>query len=156
MFPLPDEKLRDELAQEWLVIWQWPWKMPIIKIRQYFGAQIALYNAFLSHFTAWAIALAVLAAPTTIEMIHHADGGTTDDDEEGEPTPVLRVVFLMSVTAWCVLMLETWKQKQARIAMKCGTTDAARTAPTRPEFEAVTNGQSHKGKQHPSLHCTTE
>ena len=43
--------------------------MPITAIRTYFGAQIGLYNAFLSHYASWSIALAAIAFPAGLEML---------------------------------------------------------------------------------------
>ena len=75
-------------------------------------SQIALYNAFLVHYASWAIVLAVISIPCSVEMIWYPGNKS------------MRVVFIITIALWCALMLEFWKRKQARYAMQWGTMNA--------------------------------
>lgn len=54
-FPLMDRVPKMALRNTW---YNWdcvfkPWTLPSLDIREYYGAQIALYHSFLSHYATW-------------------------------------------------------------------------------------------------------
>jgi len=77
---------------------------------------------FLSHYCTWSISLAIVAMPCLVEQTLFPE------------SKAVRILFIVAVTVWATLMLETWKRSQSRIVMFWGTTNAAEAAPNRATF----------------------
>ena len=50
LFPIHNYPLKDALAKSWMPL-DWPWKMPIDQIKEYFGEEVGFYFGFLSALT---------------------------------------------------------------------------------------------------------
>ena len=87
---IPPSACPPHIPQEWYRWIQWPWNMPITSIREYFGAQIALYFSFLGHYTSWSLGLAIFGLPSTIEQASFPHAKS------------MRIIFVIGVAVWSV------------------------------------------------------
>jgi len=143
----------DELRELWGKILKVPWHQPYDQIRDYFGEKIALYFAFLGHYTMWLFAAAFVGVPLFLHQMAEIDindpGGSLFapssvlQDANGNWyvqvwTDVPEVgIFAIFISLWGTFMLEFWKRKQARLALRWGTSSFEAMEVTRPEFNAT-------------------
>jgi hypothetical protein len=87
-----------------------PWDVPVEEVQTYFGEQVAMYFAFLAHFTRW------LWFPTIVGLaafIHQ------------EAVGKLSISWLsalgVSMTLWSTGFIESWKRRQIDWACHWGT-----------------------------------
>ena len=107
-FPLHDYNELVQLQEDWLVLWQWPSNQPFTKIRNYFGEKLALYYVFLGHYTA------CLGWPSIIGGVVFGVWKTYQTNYEHWTL----AVYAIYITAWSTVFIETWKGRQARVAME--------------------------------------
>jgi hypothetical protein len=131
----------DELFNKWNRLMKFPWDQPIDDIRDYFGEKIALYFAFLGHYTYWLASAAFLGFLVFIHQLADINYGTGNinffdvsrlqnvTDLEVNKTRLEVVVFSEVPTAaffaifislWASFMIEFWKRKQSRLALRWG------------------------------------
>lgn len=123
-YPLHDKKTNSQLLD---YIYRWsvfPWDSPIEDMRQYFGEKVALYNAFLAHYSLWLIWPSIIGI--TFQLVVW---GTLDFSH-----PVLPF-FALLISLWSVLMLEFWKREESYFSLFWGTTDYEEKEQDRPQFE---------------------
>jgi len=128
-FPLHSRPHRAQLRSSWLVWRQLPNKQPISEIKNYFGEEVALYFAFIGHYTTWLLPLSVFGLLSFFDQVI-----------EQSPAAIGSFVFCFLVAFWAVLMLKFWERKQAKLAMMWGTTDFETEELIRPSFK----GYKHK------------
>uniref|UniRef100_A0AC35U6K4 Anoctamin n=1 Tax=Rhabditophanes sp. KR3021 TaxID=114890 RepID=A0AC35U6K4_9BILA len=122
IIPLHQREILKRLQQEWLFnVFN---EQPIDKIKDYFGTEIAMYFAWLSHLTAF------LCAPAAMALLMFFISGfeiktniESDDKESSLFTDICFVVFAFFNCVWSSTYLEFWKRKQAELAFKWGTYD---------------------------------
>ncbi|KAH9262281.1 hypothetical protein BASA82_000674 [Batrachochytrium salamandrivorans] len=147
----------DELFEKWNGWLKAPWNQPLDDIRDYFGEKIALYFAFLGHYTKWLFPAAFLGALVFIHQLINIGSGTGSynffnvtgiasvTDEFNVTTEIVVVysevpesaAYALFISFWGSFMIEFWKRKQSRLAMEWGTSDFEQTEVVRPEFIAT-------------------
>ncbi|CAM9522050.1 unnamed protein product, partial [Discosporangium mesarthrocarpum] len=126
-FPLHDDKRRSKLVDAWLKGWHHVESLPYDGIKGYLGEKIGLYFAFLGHYTAWLAPLSVLGIGTLVDQV-----------VEGNVDSTLTPYFSVFVALWAVTMLEFWKRKESRLAMRWGMSDFEESEQNRPQFKGDT------------------
>lgn len=124
VYPLQEDTT--ELASKWLNFCTaiLPWRQPFDDLKDYFGAQIALYYKFLGHFSTWLLFPGGFGLIVAIEHIVNKHIGG----------PLLPV-FCVFICLWATLMMENWKRKEANTALEWGMTEFEETEAVRPEFK---------------------
>ena len=99
------------------------------QIRDYVGDRLALYFAFVHHFTAGCALSAFVGVATTFIM--YLEASVID-----RPRAKSRMLPFFSAfqCIWAIALLEHWKRKESRLAMRWGTLGLAETVPDRPGF----------------------
>mmetsp|Transcript_6784 Transcript_6784/g.10767 ORF Transcript_6784/g.10767 Transcript_6784/m.10767 type:complete len:757 (-) Transcript_6784:247-2517(-) len=127
-FPLHNDKDRKALKEAWI---PGAWRrlcmfgrQPLTQIRGYLGAKIAMYFAFMEHYTKWLVSLSILGLVLFAWSIKERTLSSSLLPSAG--------VF---VAFWAVLLLEYWKRKEVRLAMEWGMTDFEEAEKDRPEFK---------------------
>jgi len=110
-----------------------PRKQPLAEIRHYFGEKIALYFAFVGHYTSWLTFLAAAGALCVLLDVLARLGIVT-------MAVVLysAAIFSMVVAVWGVCMIGQWVQKEALLALQWGMDDFEKEELERPEYHLNT------------------
>jgi len=141
----------DELFAKWNRMAKLPWNQPLDDIRDYFGEKIALYFAFLGHYTMWLSVAAIIGLALFIHQLANIQRFTgkanffdvTDlvnvtGSSEAEVVVYSEVpeapFFSLFIAFWATFMLEFWKRKQSWLAMRWGTSNFEQSEVIRPEF----------------------
>ena len=139
----------DELFDKWNRLRKLPWDQPLDDIRDYFGEKIAFYFAFLGHYTKWLSVAAIIGLAIFIHQLVSLTQGTGEPNffnaakvvnVSSQPQIVIFTqvpeagIYAIFVAFWATFMLEFWKRKQARLALKWGVSNFERTEVLRPEF----------------------
>mmetsp|Transcript_9856 Transcript_9856/g.17332 ORF Transcript_9856/g.17332 Transcript_9856/m.17332 type:complete len:968 (-) Transcript_9856:264-3167(-) len=147
----------DQLFKEWNALGSMPWHQPLEKIRNYAGEKIAMYFAFLGHYTLWLLAPAIIGTVIfgrQVYFVYVATGGYDVVGPGGaEIIPVLndeneivdfntdlhtRVpeapIFALFISLWASFLIEFWKRKQATFALKWGMSNFEKEANNRVAF----------------------
>jgi len=130
-FPLHNDAERAALRRAWLPtvreqLYRNPAKQPVWDIKQYLGEKVAMYFAFLGHYTNWLLGLSLIGILVTVY-----------DGLVGTLSSVMTPYFAAFVAFWAVLMLEYWKRRQATLAMEWGMTEFEEEQLDRPEFHGT-------------------
>jgi len=114
---------------KWSAIWTQFWNQEIDCVRDYFGAEIALYFCFLGHYTKYLAVPAVTSIGFTIWQLIR---GSMDDSWS-----VVQISFGIINFMWGGLMVKTWKREQATKALYWGTMGCEDNEEMRPEYSYV-------------------
>jgi len=155
----------DRLFHEWNSMSIKPWKQPLEKIRGYAGEKVALYFAFLGHYTFSLVLPAFLGTILFIHQLIQLQDRTGGMDLIGpgasEIIPELQDVtltngtvvqelgyrtelytevveapaFAFFISLWATVFIETWKRRQSRLAMEWGMSDFEQEVQNRVEFK---------------------
>jgi hypothetical protein len=87
-FPLHDELIVDNLADEWMGINVQPWQIPVDEIRNYFGDRLAFFYSQLGLYQCWLLGLALLGI-IIYTFLHYSLHPSTE-------------IFVLK--AWCLLI----------------------------------------------------
>ncbi|CAM9486276.1 unnamed protein product [Ascophyllum nodosum] len=126
-FPFHDEDRRTSLFERWIKVYSLPRAQPLSEIKDYLGEKIALYFAFLGHYTTWLGPLSIVGTIMAIDQLI-----------EWDLDAVLVPYFGVFVSFWAVFMLEYWKRQEARLAMTWGMSDFEHIEHDRAEFRGET------------------
>jgi len=126
VFPLHQPVEKERLRRKWMTWSRSPNRQPLEEICAYFGEKIALYFAWLGHYTIWLVGAAVLGCSTHI-YAWRAEGGKSDNDV----VPYFSLLMML----WSTFYLESWKRKNATVAMKWGMAGFETEEQMRPQFE---------------------
>ncbi|XP_052102475.1 anoctamin-8-like isoform X4 [Mytilus californianus] len=110
VFPLHSTDDLMELRETWMQ--KFFSKQPLDKICNYFGVKIAMYFAYLGHYTV-ALCLPALIG-FLIWFIQGEDEGADDLD---------LLIFALFNAIWATLYLEHWKRRSSKLAYDWGTLD---------------------------------
>ena len=100
---------REEIMKE---SWNPSSKLPIEKIKNYYGDEVAFYFSWLNFFNAWLIIPAI--GGIVVNIIRYYNG---DSIEDCEITPF----FGMGVFIWACLFIRYWEREESRLSYKWGT-----------------------------------
>ncbi|RHY91348.1 hypothetical protein DYB35_013460 [Aphanomyces astaci] len=125
-YPAHEPTERSELAAAWLSWHFWPWQQPLPSIQSYFGSKIALYFAFLAHYTTWLMGAGVVGLGLWIPQLVLPN------------TPLMDQVVVCSssvfIVIWATLLMKSWGRYNASLAFHWGTTNFQATEQPRPQF----------------------
>ena len=141
----------DELFSTWVGIFKLPWVQPLDDVRNFFGEKVAVYYAFVGHYTKWVFWASIVGFAIFLHQLGSLDENTgaadflkpskivynltTGQDGIVVYTEVPELAFYsLFVMVWGSVMFEYWKRKQIRHAMEWGQTKHATTELPRPEF----------------------
>ncbi|XP_041972095.1 anoctamin-8-like isoform X2 [Aricia agestis] len=111
MFPLHDRAKLESLRKKWVKTFFSP--QPLDEISEYFGVKIAMYFAWLGHYTQ------SLTVPAVVGFIFWVWLGTANDYWKD----IAYVLFSLFNVLWACVYLETWKRYSNVLAYRWGTLD---------------------------------
>lgn len=110
VFPLHNQDTLQEMRKCWVQgVFR---RQPLDKIRDYFGVKIAMYFAYLGHYT---LALCIPAFLGACIWLFQGQDETVDDQ--------WFVAFALFNAFWATLYLEHWKRRSSELAYEWGTLD---------------------------------
>ncbi|ETV71593.1 hypothetical protein H257_13057 [Aphanomyces astaci] len=119
-YPLHCDSQRLTLQKTWMAWCYPPWQQPLQGIRDYFGPKVALYFAFLGHFTTYVLWAALVGlAITTLQI---APSKVSMYVEASALTYVLPI-FGVAMMLWACFFLKHWKRRNAVLALEWGMSD---------------------------------
>jgi anoctamin-10/anoctamin-7 len=127
LFPLHDRASASKLLKSSLGLSIFPWSMPMLRIRNYFGEKVGLYFQFIGHYSLY------LCIPAFIGFIFQLIVWGTGNYSH----PVLPW-FSIIISVWAVILLENWKRKESTIALEWGMTAFEDEEPDRPDYKGLT------------------
>ena len=104
-------------------------KIPLNKIRNYYGEKIALYFEFLRYYQC---SLVLPAAFGIVVFVVQRLAGKDD-----QLVLVLNAVYSVFMSMWATVFLEGWRRKEASLAILWGTTKFERIEVPRPQYKGV-------------------
>nr|XP_032521785.1 anoctamin-8 isoform X2 [Danaus plexippus plexippus] len=111
MFPLHERASLDYLRQKWVKSIFNP--QPLDEISEYFGVKVAMYFAWLGHYTQY------LTVPAFVGFIFWIWIKTADEYWKD----IAHVLFSLFNVLWACVYLETWKRLSNVLAYRWGTLD---------------------------------
>ncbi|CAH0697389.1 unnamed protein product [Spodoptera exigua] len=139
MFPLHERNALENLRKKWVKTLFSP--QPIDEISEYFGVKIAMYFAWLGHYTR------SLTVPAAVGFIFWIWLGTANENWKD----IAYVLFSLFNVLWACVYLETWKRYSNVLAYKWGTLDQRDEllVEPRPLFEGEMSTSSVTGRPEP-------
>jgi len=119
--PIHDEDDKNRLLSIWAK--KFFKAQPLNEVRDYFGEKIAMYFAFLGHYTSWLFILSVFGLIAQIIQI-------ANDDADHPIIPI----YCLFLTLWTTFYLESWKRQQAVHAFLWDVQDFEEEEKVRPEY----------------------
>uniref|UniRef100_A0AAG5D7E8 Anoctamin n=1 Tax=Anopheles atroparvus TaxID=41427 RepID=A0AAG5D7E8_ANOAO len=140
VFPLHETTALQQLQSSWVRKFFAP--QPLDDIAAYFGVKVALYFAWLGHYTC---ALCVPAVLGTILYAGLWGRGQTAQD-------IGHVIFSLFNVAWASLYLEAWRRYSVELAFRWGTlsTPPELLEPPRPLYKGPLEESSVTGRLEPT------
>jgi hypothetical protein len=128
---------KENLARQWLTL-DWPWKLPLVPIKEYFGDEIAFYFAFLGHLTSGLLFLAGFAVLTQVVSLsmRDIDGGAMYAES----------VFALLASGAFFVMLDSWKYYEGQQAVLWEVYGCLTSLPPRPGFDGIVLKNPRTGK----------
>ena len=124
LFPVHDPHEVDFLSKNWFPdLFKCRIYQPLDRIKDYFGAKIALYFAFLEYFNLCLIPTALVGL--VIQIIVQATG------KVNHPVLPFYTVFIL---IWTELFINGWKKRQERITFEWGVSGIELIGAERVEF----------------------
>ncbi|XP_063393949.1 anoctamin-8 isoform X3 [Cydia fagiglandana] len=111
MFPLHERGALENLRRKWVKTLFAP--QPLDEISEYFGVKIAMYFAWLGHYTR------SLTVPAVVGFVFWIWLGTANENWKD----IAHVLFSLFNVLWACVYLETWKRYSNALAYKWGTLD---------------------------------
>jgi hypothetical protein len=140
VFPLHVNSHKNELWKRCL--WQSPLyqSQMIDSINYYYGSKVALYFAWMRHYSAWLILPAIFGG--TITFINHVvlQERTTDES-------TLTPIFSLFIIVWGALFMQYWRRSSADLCCRWGITWHEERDDVRPEFKGETRTSIVTGRE---------
>ena len=126
-FPIHDHVTLSLLENNWIYLFQLPWRQNVDDAKNYFGEKIGFYFTWLGFLTTWSIVAGAAGffAWITIEA--------QNDDPNSPQIPY----FAGFMAVWATFYFEFWKRKEKSTAMKWGMIDSDKSAQIRPAFQGI-------------------
>ena len=102
-------------------------KIPLNKIKNYFGEKVALYFEFLRFFQV------SLLVPSILGLVVFIVQKSMNQDDDA--VLVLNIVYSVFMTVWATVYLEYWKRREAALAIMWGQTKFEKTEIPRTQFK---------------------
>lgn len=118
----------DENAEVWF--FERPFAQPLSDIREYFGEKVAIYYAWMGHFTYFLTIPAALGI--AIEIYYLIRGYQIAESRDGLDYSAYVYIFL--VLTWSVVYVQMWKRECKAVALKWGTRGFETEEKDRPQF----------------------
>ncbi|KAG0240858.1 Anoctamin-7 [Actinomortierella wolfii] len=143
----PNPNRRTLLYHNWVRSWH---SQPLEEIRFYFGEKIALYFAWIEHYTRWLWSAAIAGTLFLIfGVIHYfailapGDSALTGLPSSSESKRLLIRIFdnpltlpyTIFMSIWATMFFEFWKRKSNVLAYRWNMLDYERRERARPEFK---------------------
>jgi hypothetical protein len=116
---------------EELWFYERPFAQPLAKIRDYFGEKVAMYYAWLGHFTYFLLIPALLGAG--IEAWYNVRGSQVLYDSLDWAT----YGYWFMMLTWSVIYIQSWKRECYAVAIKWGTRGFEAEEKSRPQFQGT-------------------
>jgi anoctamin-10/anoctamin-7 len=123
-FPLHEDAEKNILSRKWIVVYALPGSQPFGRIKDYFGEKIALYFAWLGHYTSM-LGLSGLVGLATFILARIA--GTNDTK--------FMPAFGLFMCLWSSCFGEFWKRKNNTLSMEWGMQGFEEEEQVRPQFD---------------------
>lgn len=109
-YPLHDAALKRALAERWVGRWAAWLRVPLTDVKDYMGEKVAMYFAFMAHYARWQVSLvAGGVAAFLLDGLH---------PDKSNPWVV---AYSVGVALWVVGWLQSWRRREAELALKWGT-----------------------------------
>ncbi|KAG0315396.1 Anoctamin-7, partial [Linnemannia gamsii] len=135
--PIPNQ--RTLLFQNWVRSTR---TQPLEDIRHYYGEKVALYFAWIGHYTKWLFWAALAGVLFLVYGIsnHFIKGtGPAEGTLGGQLVDIfdnaLTLPYALFMSVWSALFVEYWKRKSAVLAYEWNTLDFEQLERARPEFK---------------------
>ncbi|KAF8945156.1 Anoctamin-7 [Haplosporangium gracile] len=133
--PIPNQ--RTLLYQSWVRSRR---SQPLEDIRHYYGEKVALYFAWIGHYTKWLTWAALAGVLFLIYGVsNHFIKGPAGEGIGGQLVDVfdnaLTLPYALFMSVWSALFVEYWKRKSAVLAYEWNTLDFEQLERARPEFK---------------------
>lgn len=115
-----------------LPFYQRPFAQPLMDIKDYFGEKVALYYAWLGHFTFMLIIPALFAA--AVELFFYFRG----EQIQYSGIDWATYGYGIAVLTWGTVYIQMWRQECRAIAVKWGTRGFENEEKPRPQFDGIT------------------
>jgi hypothetical protein len=127
VFPIHNVEKRDALEQLWMPL-DWPSKIPVNEIKEYFGEEIGFYFAFLGHYVSGLLPIVPVAVVVWVLSVLEMTALTHD-------AMYASAGFSIVMTCGYSVILDSWKCKQSSLAHEWSAFGAERSLPPRPGFK---------------------
>lgn len=122
-FPLHTIEEKNTLKENWMLWAALPSNQPFAQLKDYYGEKIALYFAWLGHYTTWLVAPSIVGGLVMIDVVLE---GTVDSR--------LVPFFGLFMGFWSTFYLEYWKRRNASLALEWGMIGYENEEQDRPQF----------------------
>ncbi len=112
----------------WARLWDPTWTPPFRAMKDYLGARVALYFAYVSFYARKLLSIALLSIPVFIALRYIPSVRVKD---------ILKWFFSVALVLWTTYFLESWKRRNAALVLDWGLNDYHTDAAdeTRPQFK---------------------
>eukprot|EP00741_Cyanophora_paradoxa_P008360 tig00001302_g8087.t1 len=145
-FPLHEEERRRELLKDFAGKWWWPWQrnVPLNKVRDYFGEQVAMYFSFLMSYTRWLFSVMIVSI--IVAVFQFTDKWPPVDVRDPDTGIVTKKVLKSydgpAISFYCIFLsiaaayfLEHWKRNENTNTFIWDQHELDKKIIPRPEFE---------------------
>ncbi|KAF9286284.1 Anoctamin-7 [Mortierella alpina] len=134
--PIPNR--RTQLYHSWVRSRR---TQPLEEIRFYYGEKIALYFAWVGHYTKWLVSAAIAGLLFLIFGLINYFSARSDDAPKDVSLELVSIFdnalslpYALFMSIWAALFVEYWKRKSNVLAYEWNTFDFERRERARPEF----------------------
>lgn len=135
-FPLHDkiELLNTELNT--FSVFEYPWNLDVVLLKDYFGEKIGLYFVWLQYYTIFLIPAAIVSVLAWLWIAVN----------NNNPSSLSVPYFAGFIALWSSLFLEFWKRKEKYTSMQWGMVGFEESEEIRPQFLGVKTNSPVDGK----------
>jgi len=136
-FALHNKPLMAALEKRWMPL-DWPWKLPLDDIADYFGEELGMYFGFLGHISSWTLTFAPCAlAAQALAIYGHLNPLNSVTGGGKHEALYVEAWFALIGGAVYALCIDSWRCEQAKLAHTWNTYGCTTKLPPRPGFNGV-------------------